>query len=109
MGGQFDYYGLWISDEFSHGQSRAEPHCSTYGSPQLSAEPHFQLAALEVWRVGPEPKVQGTGMVSRNFLLVSIYCIPQIASGVYYRLCRSAPPQCVEIFLLPVFRERYYG
>ncbi|XP_072492303.1 MTOR-associated protein MEAK7 isoform X2 [Notamacropus eugenii] len=52
MGGQFDYFGLWIDHDFGKGHSKANPRCSTYNSPQLSAKEYFELDTLEVWAVG---------------------------------------------------------
>ncbi|XP_051847159.1 MTOR-associated protein MEAK7-like [Antechinus flavipes] len=52
MGGQFDYFGLWIDYNFGKGHSKAKPRCSTYNSPQLSAKENFELDKLEVWVVG---------------------------------------------------------
>ncbi|XP_036606615.1 MTOR-associated protein MEAK7 [Trichosurus vulpecula] len=52
MGGQFDYFGLWIDYDFGKGHSRANPRCTTYNSPQLSARENFELDTLEVWAVG---------------------------------------------------------
>jgi len=56
MGGQLDYYGLWIDYSFAGGHSKAKPKCTTYGSPQLSHDPEFSVEGLEVWAVGPEKK-----------------------------------------------------
>ncbi|XP_028306657.1 MTOR-associated protein MEAK7 [Gouania willdenowi] len=58
MGGQHDYFGLWLDCDFGRGHSRAHPKCTTYGSPQLSAEEDFVLDSVEVWAVGkpPEPE-----------------------------------------------------
>lgn len=53
MGGQFDYFGLWIDHSFNNGHSKAGPRCTTYGSPQLSLEQDFVVDILEVWIVGP--------------------------------------------------------
>ncbi|CAF98913.1 unnamed protein product, partial [Tetraodon nigroviridis] len=64
MGGQHDYFGLWLDSDFGRGHSRARPTCTTYGSPQLSAEEDFSLDSMEVWAVGkpPEPEdVRGRG------------------------------------------------
>ena len=33
LGGQLDYFGLWIDNSFNHGHSKAVPKCTTYGSP----------------------------------------------------------------------------
>lgn len=48
MGGQFDYFGLYISPEFDKGHSMARPLCSTYQSPRLSKEEEFEIDAVEV-------------------------------------------------------------
>ncbi|XP_007477301.1 MTOR-associated protein MEAK7 [Monodelphis domestica] len=52
MGGQFEHFGLWIDSDFGKGHSKANPRCSTYNSPQLSANEYFHLEALEVWALG---------------------------------------------------------
>lgn len=52
MGGQLNYFGFWLDDDFGSGHSRGQPSCTTYGSPQLSAEEEFKLDKLEVWGVG---------------------------------------------------------
>lgn len=51
-----DYFGLWIDSSFNHGHSKAKPKCTTYGSPQLSADPEFEVDIIEVWGLGPEKK-----------------------------------------------------
>ncbi|XP_020610901.1 TLD domain-containing protein 1-like [Orbicella faveolata] len=56
MGGQFNYFGFWLDDDFGSGHSRGQPSCTTYGSPQLSAEEEFKLDKLEVWGVGVPPE-----------------------------------------------------
>uniref|UniRef100_A0A6I8P0R2 MTOR-associated protein MEAK7 n=1 Tax=Ornithorhynchus anatinus TaxID=9258 RepID=A0A6I8P0R2_ORNAN len=56
MGGQHDYFGLWIDSDFGKGHSRAKPRCTTYNSPQLSANENFKIDALEVWAVGDLPE-----------------------------------------------------
>lgn len=53
MGGQFDFFGLWIDSEY--GKGRCAPSCSSYTSPQLSKEEHFEIEHMEVWGVGEEP------------------------------------------------------
>ncbi|XP_004475104.2 MTOR-associated protein MEAK7 isoform X2 [Dasypus novemcinctus] len=52
MGGQHNYFGLWIDVDFGKGHSKAKPTCTTYNSPQLSAEESFQFDRMEVWAVG---------------------------------------------------------
>lgn len=56
MGGQFDYFGLWLDDEFGTGHSRGQPSCTTYGSPPLAAEEEFNINRLEAWGVGVPPE-----------------------------------------------------
>ncbi|XP_053305083.1 MTOR-associated protein MEAK7 [Spea bombifrons] len=56
MGGQHNYFGLWIDSNFGSGHSKAKPRCTTYNSPQLSAKEDFSIDALEVWAVGDLPE-----------------------------------------------------
>lgn len=58
MGGQHGYFGLWIDVDFGKGHSKAKPTCTTYGSPQLSAQEDFQFQKMEVWAVGEAPKAE---------------------------------------------------
>ncbi|XP_056381456.1 MTOR-associated protein MEAK7 [Hyla sarda] len=52
LGGQHDYFGLWIDSNFGKGHSRAKPRCTTYNSPQLSSTEEFSLSSMEVWGLG---------------------------------------------------------
>lgn len=52
LGGQLNNFGIWLDADFGHGHSTAG--CSTFNSPQLSAQSHFHVDVVEVWRVGPE-------------------------------------------------------
>ncbi|XP_058011294.1 MTOR-associated protein MEAK7 [Ahaetulla prasina] len=52
MGGQHEYFGLWVDSNFGQGHSKAKPRCTTYNSPQLSAKENFLLDSMEVWAVG---------------------------------------------------------
>ncbi|XP_021112262.1 TLD domain-containing protein 1 isoform X1 [Heterocephalus glaber] len=52
MGGQHSYFGLWVDADFGNGHSKAKPTCTTYDSPQLSAEEDFRFEKMEVWAVG---------------------------------------------------------
>ncbi|XP_027703542.1 TLD domain-containing protein 1 isoform X2 [Vombatus ursinus] len=61
MGGQFDYFGLWIDYDFGKGHSKAKPRCSTYNSPQLSAKENFEFDVLEVWAVGDFANEKSSG------------------------------------------------
>ncbi|XP_033012770.1 MTOR-associated protein MEAK7 isoform X2 [Lacerta agilis] len=61
MGGQHEYFGLWIDSNYGRGHSKAKPRCTTYNSPQLSAKENFTLDAMEVWAVGDPESAAGTG------------------------------------------------
>lgn len=52
MGGQHHYFGLWVAADFGKGHSKAKPTCTTYNSPQLSAQEEFQFDKMEVWGLG---------------------------------------------------------
>ncbi|XP_022246573.1 TLD domain-containing protein 1-like isoform X3 [Limulus polyphemus] len=52
LGGQLNNFGIWLDANFDHGHSTAG--CTTFNSPQLSAESHFRVDVVEVWRIGPE-------------------------------------------------------
>lgn len=56
MGGQFEYFGLWLHSDFGPGHSKARPKCTTYGSPQLSGSEEFEVEDIEVWGVGVSPE-----------------------------------------------------
>ncbi|XP_038394069.1 LOW QUALITY PROTEIN: MTOR-associated protein MEAK7 isoform X8 [Canis lupus familiaris] len=58
MGGQHNYFGLWIDVDFGKGHSKAKPKCTTYSSPQLSAQENFRFEKMEVWGVGDAPVLQ---------------------------------------------------
>ncbi|XP_048402522.2 MTOR-associated protein MEAK7 isoform X2 [Stegostoma tigrinum] len=58
MGGQLYYFGLWIDSNYGEGHSKAKTKCTTYDSPQLSAQEHFKIDTLEVWSVGNPPDDQ---------------------------------------------------
>lgn len=58
MGGQHEYFGLWLDCNFGRGHSKARPRCTTYGSPQLSADEDFMVDTVEVWGVGKPPGEQ---------------------------------------------------
>ena len=56
MGGQHNYFGLWLSTEFGQGHSKGKPTSTTYGNPQLSAKDEFLIDVVEAWGIGNEPK-----------------------------------------------------
>ena len=51
MGGQLNYFGLWLEDEYGLGHSMAKPLSTTYHNPTLSKQPEFKYTDLEVWKV----------------------------------------------------------
>lgn len=55
MGGQFNYWGLWIDSEYGLGE--CSESCTTYKSyTQLSVNKKFQIRNIEVWAVGEKPE-----------------------------------------------------
>ena len=72
MGGQVDYFGLWLSSDFGHGHSKAKPKCSTYGSPMLSSSEEFEVELVEVWGVGP-PITPKDKDVSHKYVLSLLF------------------------------------
>lgn len=60
MGGQFEFFGLWIDQSFDRGHSKASARgCTTYGSPRLSAKEEFEVDCIEVWAVGKKKPKEG--------------------------------------------------
>jgi len=56
MGGQLDYFGLWLDAE-DYGKGKCAPSCSSFNSPQVSKEKEFAFSHLEAWGVGEEPQL----------------------------------------------------
>lgn len=55
MGGQMNYWGLWIDSDYGNGQSSVS--CSTYCDySMLSASKDFKIDSLEVWCVKEKPR-----------------------------------------------------
>lgn len=57
MGGQLNYFGIWLEASFGTGHCKGEP-CTTYGNPRLSGKENFHIDELEVWGVGVPPEIQ---------------------------------------------------
>lgn len=54
MGGQFEYWGLWIDSEYGNGQ--CSESCTTYKNYiQLASAKNFKIKNIEVWGVGDIP------------------------------------------------------
>lgn len=68
MGGQHHYFGLWIDVDFGKGHSKAKPTCTTYCSPQLSAQEDFRFEQMEVWAVGDSPSTQAPSRGGQSIL-----------------------------------------
>lgn len=89
MGGQFEYFGLWLDHSFGPGHSCAQPTCTTYGSAQLSAQQKFQMKSLEVWGVGIPPEVE-----------VSVRCLALKALHIFSAIaCSCATLNVLRIFV----------
>lgn len=56
MGGQFNYWGLWLDVEYGIG--RSSESCTTFSDyVMLSKRKDFRIRNLEVWGIGNEPKL----------------------------------------------------
>jgi len=49
MGGQFDYFGFYISSDFENGHSKGVS--TTYNNPTLSSQAEYKIDAIEVWLI----------------------------------------------------------
>ena len=56
LGGQLNYFGLFVGADFLKGHSQANPVSSTYGNPRLSKLAEFDLEDAEVWLIRPVEK-----------------------------------------------------
>ena len=75
LGGQLDYFGLYISEDFT-GHSRAEPKSTTYGNPPLSGSQEFDIDIIEIYQMAVKEAKQEKSSVlddyaAMNFLEVS--------------------------------------
>lgn len=97
MGGQHGYFGLWLDSDFGRGHSRARPKCTTYGSPQLSADEDFTLDSVEVWAVGkpPEPEEGEEGAGKRSILDVDpeVQAMMEMAGKTLYSRVLREPEE----------------
>lgn len=54
MGGQFDFWGLWLDSDYGNGHSSES--CTTFKNYlQMSSDKNFKIKNLEVWGVGELP------------------------------------------------------
>ncbi len=65
MGGQLEYFGLFISSDFQHGHSRANPLSTTYQNPPLASSQDFEIDHVEVIRV-KESQMEESKTGTRN-------------------------------------------
>ncbi|XP_055851232.1 MTOR-associated protein MEAK7 [Episyrphus balteatus] len=67
MGGQFEYWGLWLDCEYGLGQSSET--CTTFKNyKQLSGQKSFNIRNIEVWGVGEEPEKDDAEGPQRSIL-----------------------------------------
>lgn len=52
MGGQLNYFGFWLNENFGLGYSRGQFFCIIYGSLVFFVEEEFKFDRFEVWGVG---------------------------------------------------------
>lgn len=54
MGGQHNYWGIWLDSDYGNGE--CSESCTTFRNyTQLSAKKNFTIRNLEVWGVGDKP------------------------------------------------------
>lgn len=54
MGGQFNYWGLWLDSEYGKGE--CSESCTTFKNyVQLGVNKNFTIRNIEVWAVGEKP------------------------------------------------------
>ena len=92
MGGQLEYFGMWLDSEYGKGHSKGKPTCTTFSSPQLSASEQFEIDELEAWGIGPEPcddsgddSVTTQASTCSTLFILSYYCVhimKQYAFGI---------------------------
>lgn len=67
MGGQFDYWGLWLDEEY--GKGSCSESCTTYKSYfQLSANKEFKIRNIEVWGIGDKPEKEEIERATKSIL-----------------------------------------
>lgn len=66
MGGQFNYWGLWLDCEYGHGE--CSESCTTFSNySQLSVNKQFEIRNIEVWAVGEKPKTDDVIIFCNQF------------------------------------------
>lgn len=70
MGGQFNYWGLWLDCEYGHGE--CSESCTTFKNYcQLSVNKQFEIRNIEVWAVGEKPKNEDVSDYHIKWLLIN--------------------------------------
>ncbi|KAI8974085.1 TLD-domain-containing protein [Pilobolus umbonatus] len=57
MGGQLEYCGVWVEDDFIHGYSR--PGSTTFSNPSFCKQDRFEIDEVEVWLLREVEKEEG--------------------------------------------------
>ena len=100
MGGQHNYFGLWIDVDFGKGHSKAKPTCTTYNSPQLSAQEDFRFEKMEVWAVGDASVTQLVSMGAFLPFLGFVPFTPPSGGGLFQFVSSSRcwPEGCQGVY-----------
>nr|XP_031313827.1 MTOR-associated protein MEAK7 isoform X2 [Camelus dromedarius] len=93
MGGQHSYFGLWIDFDFGKGHSKAKPTCTTYNSPQLSAQEDFRFERMEVWAVG-DALVTQPPRAQRESVMDGLRTGPDLPAGFQEQPESMILPRC---------------
>lgn len=71
MGGQFNYWGLWLDSEYGHGE--CSESCTTFKNyNQLAASKKFEIRNIEVWAVGEKPLKDEVILISLSIAWITI-------------------------------------
>lgn len=67
MGGQFNYWGLWLDSDYGKGQ--CSESCTTFRNYiQLGVNKNFVIRNIEVWAVGEKPVKEDVTIL--NFFII---------------------------------------
>lgn len=86
MGGQLDYWGLWLDCEY--GQGECSETCTTFKNySQLSVNKRFEIRNIEVWAVGEKPKQEE--VCTHDYLFHYYYLVPTIKCNSNFKFVQD--------------------
>lgn len=83
MGGQFNYWGLWLNCEYGHGE--CSESCTTFKNyTQLSVNKKFEIRNIEVWEVGEKPKNEDVRHLESKFQTIDFLNIEKLQKVILF-------------------------